>query len=54
MEQRVIGVFTDSASDMIKEFNLGSRTEHDEEEEEGAPALAQLQVEEIITRGDSD
>lgn len=68
LEQRVIRVVTDSASNMIKAFNLlpaieedaeamqvitgasGSSAEHDEEEEdEGAPALAQLQVEEITT-----
>ncbi|CAK6981119.1 hypothetical protein AALO_G00205090%2C partial [Scomber scombrus] len=42
-------------NDMIKAFNLfpatgeEASTEHDEEEEEGTPVLAQVQVEEITS-----
>lgn len=59
VEQCVIQVVTDSANNMIKKFNLlpaagedaeganSSSAEYDEEEHDGAPALAQVQVEEI-------
>ena len=64
MQRRVIRVVTDSASNMIKAFNLLPGTEEEaegevtadanssaenEEEDEGPPAFSQIQVEEITT-----